>query len=208
MSVSTPNIFYINDIIYKINEYIKDDNNLLNCNKYLNELKLKNYKLNIEYSLKYCNNIHFRNLIHSKIINSRLQLSLNLTQTTIDEGLKNLGNLHTLNLWGCKRITDEGLKHLGHLHTLNLSNCDKITDEGVKYLGNLHTLYLQRCNQITDKGLKNLSDLHTLDLSCCSNITDEGIKYLGNLHMLNLKNCNKITDEGIKYLENVKNLIR
>jgi len=51
MALQTPNIFYINDIIFKINEYIKDDNNLLNCNKYLNELKLKNYKLNIEYSL-------------------------------------------------------------------------------------------------------------------------------------------------------------
>ena len=207
MSVSTPNIFYIKDIIYKINEYIKDDNNLLNCNKYLNELKLKNYKLNIEYSLKYYNNIHFQKLIHSKIINSRLQLSLNLTQTIIiDEGLKNLGNLHTLNLWGCKRITDEGLKHLGNLHTLCLSYCSQITDEGIKHLGNLHTLDLWGCNQITNEGLKHLGHLHTLRLSCCSNITDECIKYLGHLHTLYLYSCDKITDEGIKYLGNLHTL--
>ena len=64
MALQTPNIFYINDIIYKINEYIKDDNNLLNCNKYLNELKLKNYKLNIEYSLKYCNKRKIKNLLY------------------------------------------------------------------------------------------------------------------------------------------------
>jgi hypothetical protein len=32
MKVSTPQIFYIDTIIQIINEYIKQDNNLLNCN--------------------------------------------------------------------------------------------------------------------------------------------------------------------------------
>ena len=54
MAVSTPKLLYVNDIIYSINEYIKDDNNLLNCNKYLNGLKLKNYTFNKIHSLKYC----------------------------------------------------------------------------------------------------------------------------------------------------------
>jgi hypothetical protein len=46
-----PKIFYIQNIVYLINEYIKDDNNLLICNKYLKELKLKYYKFNQKYSL-------------------------------------------------------------------------------------------------------------------------------------------------------------
>ena len=37
MDLTTPNIFYIDNIVYKINEYI-DDNNLLVCNKYYKEL--------------------------------------------------------------------------------------------------------------------------------------------------------------------------
>ena len=45
MKVSTPQIFYIDNIIQIINEYIIKDNNLLNCNKYLS--KLKYFKLNI-----------------------------------------------------------------------------------------------------------------------------------------------------------------
>lgn len=38
--MTTPYIFYIEDIIYTINEFITYDNNLLKCNKYLKELKI------------------------------------------------------------------------------------------------------------------------------------------------------------------------
>jgi hypothetical protein len=117
----------------------------LNCNKYLYNTKLKYFKLNKKYSLEYIQDINFKNLIHSKIINSKLQLNLNLS--------------------GCNKIKDESLKHLGNLHTLNLSDCYEITDEGIKYLGKLNTLYLSYCEKITDAGLKYLCNLHTLDLS-------------------------------------------
>jgi hypothetical protein len=188
MAVSTPNIFYIKDIVYSINEFIKDDNNLLNTNKYLYELKLKYYKLNKEYSLKYYFDNEFKNLIDSKITNSKFQLSLDLSF--------------------CDGITDEGIKILGNLHALNLFGCYEITDEGIKYLGNLHTLNLRWCNKITDEGIKHLGNLHTLNLRHCYKITDKGIKMLGNIHTLNLTYCDLITDEGIKNLSNVKNLIR
>ena len=46
-------LFNIDIIIYLINDYIKDDSELLNCNKYLFNLKLKYFKLNKIYSLKY-----------------------------------------------------------------------------------------------------------------------------------------------------------
>ena len=56
-----------------------------------------------------------------------------------------LGNLHTLNISFCNKITDVSM--LGNLHTLDISQCDKITD--VSMLSKLHTLYMYGCN-ITD----------------------------------------------------------
>jgi hypothetical protein len=160
MEVLTPKLFYIDNIIQSINEYIKDNNNLLNCNKYLYNSKLKYFKLNKKYSLKYIKGIYFKYLIRSKIINSQFQLSLNFRfcNKITDKVLKYLGNLHTLNLNWCDNITDEGIKYLGNLHTLNLSWCKKITDEGIKYLGNLHRLYLSGCNKITNKGVFNVKN--------------------------------------------------
>lgn len=38
MAVSTPLLFYIDNIIHYINDFIKHDNNLLNCNRYLYNL--------------------------------------------------------------------------------------------------------------------------------------------------------------------------
>ena len=73
----TPSIFYIKDIVNSINEFVKEDNKLLDCNKYLNDLKLRYYKLTHKYSLQYYNDINFRNLIHSKLTNPSLQLGLN-----------------------------------------------------------------------------------------------------------------------------------
>ncbi len=112
-----PYIFDIYDIVYSIGEFVWDDNNLLNCSKSLYGMKLKYYKLNSKYSLKYCQDGNFKNLINSKITNTRLQLSLNLR-------------------W-CRQITDDGLKSLGldNVHALNLCWCSQITDEGGKISG-------------------------------------------------------------------------
>ena len=125
-----------------INEFIKDDTHLLECNKYLNELKLKYYKLNKEYSLQYYNDINFRNRIYSKLTNPILQLWLNLTNydEIIDDGLKHLGRIHTLELYGCELITNEGIKHLGRLNTLILKGCEQITDERIKRISTIKTL--------------------------------------------------------------------
>ena len=156
MEVSTPRIFYIDNIIQRINEYIKPNNNLLKCNKYLYNTKLKYYKLRKKKSLKYIKNIDFKNLIHSKIINSKSQLSLNLymSKKIKDKSFENLGNLHTLDVSYCN-ITDKGLEYLSkiQLNTLILSCCKKITDEGIKHLNKdkLHTLDITGCRKITDE---------------------------------------------------------
>ena len=115
ISVKTHRLFEIDDIVRLIDGFIPN-NKLSDCNRYLRRLKLKHYKLNKKYSLKYCRNIDFRNLIDSKIFNSRLQLSLNLSY--------------------CSKITDRDLSILGHVHALDLSNCYNITD--VSLLGNIY----------------------------------------------------------------------
>ena len=67
---------YIDNIVSLINEYIKYDNNLLICNKYFKESKLKYYKFNKYYSLKYYNDVKFRKLIKLNIPCNRISLNL------------------------------------------------------------------------------------------------------------------------------------
>ena len=112
---TTPQIFYIDIIIHLINDYLTHEDNLLNSNKYLFNLKLKYFKLNTPYSLKYVEYIYFKNVVDSRITNSKLQLSLDLSN--------------------CEKITNEEIKSLGNLHSLNLTNCDEITDEAINMLG-------------------------------------------------------------------------
>ena len=102
----------------------------------------------------------------------------------MDENLMNLGNIHTLNLKGCDKITNEGMRYLDNCHTLNLSRCKKITNEGIKYLRNCHTLDLSYCDKVSDDGLAFLGKCHTLNLFGCNDITDVGLNHL--------RNCNKI----------------
>ena len=137
---STPDIFYIDGIMNEINEYIQD-NNLLVCNKYLKGLKLRYYKFNQKYSLKYYNDEKFKKLIQSKIPSNKLGLNLSYYFNRINEDLSMLGNLHTLNLIDCFEIRDVSM--LGNLHTLNLNRCYRIRD--VSMLGRLYTLDLSYC---------------------------------------------------------------
>jgi len=167
MHKSTCKLFYIDNIIQRIKEYLIYENDLLKCNKYLYNSKLKYYKLRKKKSLKYIKDIHFKNLIHSKIINSKFQLSLNLYMS--------------------KKIKDKSFENLGNLHTLDVSYCN-ITDKGLEYLSKiqLNTLILSCCKKITDEGIKHLNKdkLHTLDITGCRKITDEGIKHLGNVKII------------------------
>ena len=119
-------------------------------------------------------------------------------------GIKNLGNLHTLDL-SYTQVSDEDVIHLGKVHTLNISNNYTITNNCIKHLGNVHTLNVSHCNNITDEGVKHLGKVNTLNLSYCNGITYEGTKYLGNCDTLNLNGCKNITD--VSFLCNVNKLI-
>src|SRR5690606_37097551 len=48
--------------------------------------------------------------------------------------------IRKLNLYCNANITDDGIKNLTNIHTLDLSSSDTITDEGIKKLTNIHTL--------------------------------------------------------------------
>jgi len=114
------------------------------------------WRLNTTHSLKYYEDEAFRALVHSRIENISLQLSLNLS--------------------GCYGITD--VSALGGVHTLDLSNCHGITD--VSDLCEVHTLILRYCYGITD--VRALGGVHTLDLSGCRGITD--VRALSGVHTL------------------------
>ena len=75
-------------------------------------------------------------------------------------------------------IVDDELKHLTEIHTLDLKYCKQITDKGLVYLKGIHTLKLSGCKQITDKGLEYLKGIHTLNVFGCKQITDKGLQYL------------------------------
>lgn len=190
-------IFYVRDIVSYINEFIKDDNPLLSCNKYLKGLKLEYITLNKTYSLKYYENAEFRDLIQSKMNNSRFQLSLNLSNCSQVTDLSVLKNIHSLDLSYCRCISDD-ISALENTYILNLKGCENITN--VSMLGNLHTLNLSYCYYITDVSM--LGNLHTLDLDHCYFIYD--ITMLGNLHTLNISYCNYVKD--VSMLENVHTL--
>src|SRR5271170_4609438 len=56
----------------------------------------------------------------------------------------------------------------GNIHTLNISDCYKITD--ITVLKGIHTLNMSDCTRITD--ITALKGIHTLDMSYCYRITD------------------------------------
>ena len=131
--------------------------------------------------LSYCDNILeiVKNIKEYENIISKYGKLFNIKTTDkiiIDEDLKYLKGVHTIDLWGCNKITDKGLEYLKGVHTINLSCCYGITDKGLEYIKGVHTINLTWCNQITDKGLKYLKGVHTIDLYNCDKITDKGLE--------------------------------
>jgi RNA polymerase sigma factor (sigma-70 family) len=133
-----------------------------------------------------------------------------------DEGLKqlkNLNNLHTLDLTLTK-ITDAGLKELKDLKGLTSLGIGRteITDTGLAELKNLNKLSSLDLfgTQVTDAGLKELNELKsltTLNLRF-TQVTDAGLKELKglkNLKSLDLPDT-KVTGTGLKELKSFSNL--
>ena len=76
-------------------------------------------RLNKNYSIIYYENEEFRNMIKSRVINPRNQLSLDLRDFDNITDVSVLGVVHSLKLCRCNNITD--VSSLGKVTNLNLS---------------------------------------------------------------------------------------
>ena len=201
----------MNTILELLSIYDLNLNLLLITNKEFLKYKKEYYIFNLNYdmSIKYYEDINFRNKICGEILYLNKQLKLKLSNYNFNININNLsvlGNIHTLNLSHCENITD--VSSLGNVYILILYSCNKITD--VSALGNVYTLNLSHCKNIIDvsalgnfhykkyvdffsnqefylsdfhkkiNDVSALSNVHTLILSNCHNIID--VSALGNVH--------------------------
>ena len=140
----------MNTILELLSNYNLNLNLLLITNKEFIKYKKEYYiyNLNHDMSIKYYEDINFRNKITAsdKMLYINKQLKLNLSECYKINYVRTLGNVYTLDLYKGNKIID--VSALGNVHTLDLSWCNKIID--VSSLNNVHTLNLYNCQNITD----------------------------------------------------------
>src|SRR5207253_6057409 len=87
----------------------------------------------------------------------------NFTNNITNVGVKNLTNLTSLSLHGCKKITDEALINLTNLTNLDISFNNIITYNAVMLLTNLRELHLVG-NYTINVTMLNLPHINSLSL--------------------------------------------
>ncbi|CAB4054273.1 FBXL7 [Lepeophtheirus salmonis] len=147
-----------------------------------------------------------------------------LTDTGLDNVVRNAPHLQFLYLRRCLNLTDVGIKYIATfclgLKELSLCDVSAITDFGLYELSklgpSLRYLSIAKCERITDSGVSQITRLcyklrylnirtrlRSLDLGKCD-ITDEGLRNLAEksckLRKLSLKSCEMISDVGIREL--------
>ncbi len=129
--------------------------------------------------------------------------------------LKELKQLASLNLFGCRAVTDAGVKELKELKQLDslILMRTQVTEAGVKELKDLKQLtkLILGGTQGTDAGLKELKDLkHLTELRIIGcPVTNAGLKELKDfkqLTKLDISGCKALTDDGLKELKALKQL--
>jgi hypothetical protein len=150
-----------NDIFQHLKELLNDTysgtNNLLNASIDFQELKKASFywKLTKHYSLTYyCSSLYREHI--TMLINSKRQLSVNLSKCFGIIDVSVLGGVHTLNLSRCHRVVD--VSALGHVHDLDLSGCRNLVD--VSALGGVHKLNISNWSRVVD--ITALANVHTL----------------------------------------------
>jgi len=180
-------IFYNlpDELIYMICEKLESVVDLVAfsmCSKRLNLIcKDVNYTNDI-YDIKCEENIDLA-LAFNKSIKLHLTLSIYVKNYVKNydknEALSiSIGKLYSLSVYGSDNLTDVSM--LGNVHTLKLMYCERITDvsnldltgcmnvSDVSNLGNVHTLNLSFCNKIRD--ISMLGNVKELDLYECDYI--------------------------------------
>jgi uncharacterized protein (TIGR03067 family) len=144
-----------------------------------------------------------------------VNLSLkNVTDADL-KALKELKQLTSLNLYGCRGVTNAGVKELKEfkqLTSLSLMRT-QVTEAGVKELKDCKQLtkLILGHNQMTDAGLKDLKELKQLtELRLIGTpMTNAGLKELKDfkqLTILDISGCKAVTDVGLKELKDLKQL--
>ncbi|XP_040567089.1 uncharacterized protein [Lepeophtheirus salmonis] len=124
--------------------------------------------------------------------------------------------LRYLDLSDCTRLTDTGLdnvvRNAPHLQFLYLRRCLNLTDVGIKYIATfclgLKELSLCDVSAITDFGLYELSklgpSLRYLSIAKCERITDSGVSQITRLcyklRYLNIRGCESVSDGALVVL--------
>lgn len=130
--------------------------------------------------------------------------------------LGNSGNLRSVTLSSCRKITDLGLTKFATtcpaLEHLNLSFCAQLSDNAIRSTAfcckYLTTLNICSCSLLTDMSLQYLSGvckyLYEIDISYCQLMTDKGLKCLGDssayLKRVIVIECPNISRSAIDHL--------
>jgi Leucine-rich repeat (LRR) protein len=157
-----------------INKYFND-----NCKIILiiSNFDYPNFNMITNQELHKLINLKYLDLSDNRRLDSKF-FEFSDNKHIIDEEIKNLTNLTTLNLFSNINITDEGIKNLTNLTSLNLHNNFKITNNGITKLTNLTILNLCNNPMITEEGIKNLHKLTRVNVMHNRIITDERVKNL------------------------------
>lgn len=149
------------------------------------------------------------------------------------EKLKALRHLTSVNLSGCHYITRRGLAYFslnpGQIKTLILNDCPKITDkffDHIVHFSHLERLAVRGCYRITDNGVEALTVLRWLrhlDISVCATdditisetlnkrptISDASMHTLARMNQLEtleVEGCLSVSDTGLVRLVTLRNL--
>lgn len=198
----------VNDIMVEIINFV-GDYNIIDCCKFLNELKyLKYYNFNRIYSVKYYLDSNFREYIDNTIDVSK-KLSICLEDINFVRDVSVLSKVNKLNLSGCNNVED--VSCLDKVNYLDLFGCNYIED--ISMLGNLNTLHILQCDIKMLPCLKNLKEVslsllkqkQVNSLISCTKITI--VEFEENIDLSNLQEGSLIVDDDFVKIKNYKRFV-
>lgn len=131
----------------------------------------------------------------------------------LDEGLRSLTKLETLELIDCSIISDKGLEYLINLQTLKtfhspeMSTPSGISDQGLQKLTSLTELSFYH-NQFSHQGISNLINLRSLQLDTCRSVSFSKLgPILTNLtRLVCWAECDCLSDSHLRQMTSLKSL--
>jgi hypothetical protein len=183
-------------LLYILKEFLilKDFRSLINSSRdCFQEIKFQTifFDLSAAASQRFCLHEEFRNDVKLRIRDQRSQISIQLTQSSLEKGiLPAIGGVHSMKIHFLSVLAcPEEIHCLKNLHELHLLACPAVTD--VSSLGSVHSLFIELCHELKDissLGRKNVF----VSLSKCSQIRD--ISSLRTVSTVVLQGCERIVE--------------